>query len=142
MPHEINLRLHTLRETKRNIKLRAPKLERSCDSESARRQLARASCSTWEPKHTERRFPLSAHWFKERNMKTSIATLILLVSAGVGAPALATTSARTNDQEVTHQAVVRYGDIDVKTEHGVHELYRRISLAAHEVCDEDGVPSP
>ena len=74
-------------------------------------------------------------------MKTSIATLLLLVSAGVGAPAMATSSARPSEQEQTREIVVRYGDLNVNTEKGAEQLYRRISYAAHEACSDIVSPS-
>jgi UrcA family protein len=69
-------------------------------------------------------------------MNTSIATLVLLGSAVVGTPALAAISAHAGEQEETHKMVVHYGDLNVNTELGAQELYRRISYAAHEVCGD------
>ncbi|HZF28060.1 MAG TPA: UrcA family protein [Gammaproteobacteria bacterium] len=74
-------------------------------------------------------------------MKTSIAMLVLLVSAGVGAPAMATVSTRAGDQGQTQKVLVRYGDLNVNTAAGAEQLYHRISLAAHEVCTDVGLPS-
>ena len=74
-------------------------------------------------------------------MKASIAMLVLLVSAGVGAPALATISARPDDSAETHKVLVRYQDLNVNTERGAEQLYHRISFAAHEVCGDVTAPS-
>lgn len=74
-------------------------------------------------------------------MKTSMVTLVLLVGASVGAPAMATVTARAGEQQETHKMLVHYGDLNVNTETGAHELYRRISYAAHEVCGEATDPS-
>ena len=74
-------------------------------------------------------------------MKTSIAMLVLLVSAGVGAPAMATVSTHRADQEQTQKVLVRYGDLNVNTQEGAEQLYHRLSLAAHEVCTDVGQPS-
>jgi UrcA family protein len=79
--------------------------------------------------------------FKERNMKASIAMLVLLASAGIGAPALATTAARPNEQMETHEVVVRYGDVNLNTQKGAVQLYRRISYAANEACADVVVPT-
>ena len=74
-------------------------------------------------------------------MKASIAMLILLVSAGTGAPAMATVSVRPGDQEQTQKMLVHYEDLNVNTAAGAEQLYHRISLAAHAVCTDVGLPS-
>jgi UrcA family protein len=74
-------------------------------------------------------------------MKTSIATVVLLVGAGLGAPAMATTSSRLDQPAETHQVRVHYGDLNPSTRNGATELYRRISFAAHEVCGDVMLPS-
>jgi UrcA family protein len=93
-----------------------------------------------KPKHKSGGTDVGSKQFKERNMKTSIAMLVLLVAASVGAPAMATISTKPNAEQA-HQVRVRYGDLNLNTEQGADELYRRISYAAHEVCSDVVVPS-
>ena len=74
-------------------------------------------------------------------MKTTIATLVLLIGAGTGAPAMATVSQSLSAPAETHQVRVHYGDLNVSSATGAAELYRRISFAAHEVCGDVTISS-
>ncbi|HET7132387.1 MAG TPA: UrcA family protein [Gammaproteobacteria bacterium] len=74
-------------------------------------------------------------------MKTSIATLAVLVGAIAAAPAMATNLSRFSGQTETHKVRVHYADLNLGTASGAEQLYRRISFAAHEVCGDVTVPS-
>jgi UrcA family protein len=76
---------------------------------------------------------------KERIMRISIAALATLASLGLGAtaPAMAT-ALRSAEQPGVSQKVVHFGDLNLNTEHGADQLYRRLNFAARDVCSDNG----
>ena len=78
-------------------------------------------------------------------MRALTTTFALAVAAagvaGIGSSAHATTSA--NPFGVVHQyeQVVRFGDLDLSSEHGADQLYSRLLYAARYVCGENDDPA-
>jgi UrcA family protein len=65
------------------------------------------------------------------SLTTLTRTALLVGCSLVSAPGVAQADT-PNDQAPS--LVVRYGDLDLTTDAGVRTLYRRLSIAAHEVC--------
>ncbi len=74
-------------------------------------------------------------------MKASIATLAMLVGAGVSGSAMATTSVLSHENADARQVIVRYADLNVDTAQGAEQLYDRMRHAAHVVCSDPGEPT-
>ena len=72
-------------------------------------------------------------------MRITIAALATLATLGLGAagPAMATALRTVEQQDVSHH-LVRYGDLNLNTEKGADQLYRRLNYAARTVCSDDG----
>lgn len=63
-------------------------------------------------------------------------TVTLLSTFAVTALSAAANLATAADAPATASVVVKYADLDVATPKGAARLYRRISVAAHEVCPD------
>lgn len=65
---------------------------------------------------------------------TTQLNIALLASVTLAALAAGTASAKTPGTHSTASVVVRYHDLDLSTEGGIHTLYGRIQTAAWRVC--------
>ncbi len=77
---------------------------------------------------------------KARTTVTKLPNLITTAILGTfalmgGAPSMAA------DGSEAHQVVVKYGDLNLSNPQGAAVLYRRISTAAHDVCEASEVDS-
>ena len=76
-------------------------------------------------------------------MRVSTITFALAAAAsvvGVGSSAYATTSASRHGVVRTYEQVVRFGDLDLGSQHGAGQLYSRLLNAARYVCGESDDP--
>jgi UrcA family protein len=62
--------------------------------------------------------------------------LSFVVLATVTALSLASQSASAADEIVTKSEVVRFGDLNLSSDAGIHTLYQRIRKAARKVCSQ------
>jgi UrcA family protein len=79
-----------------------------------------------------------SHLIAARSPGSRAKFALLMVGSLVGVLGLGAASAATPDRDVA-TVVVKYSELNLSTDAGVHELYRRIMHAARQVCPDESI---